>query len=179
MKKVFLIIILLCSFQSYSQLSFNRIYEKSGKKELTGELGTKTSYVKTYSNNLPVAVIADFFEKYPGVQDVAWFINEKNVTGYFQYKGQDITVSYKKDGFLLSTRKVYDRTRLSARISQYLEDEVGREYEVHMITELVKDDYTIYEVSLLSLQKLCIIQVCRNHDDERLSMVEKKILSNN
>lgn len=108
---------------------------------------------------------------------VSWFVDGKDITGHFYNDNEYISVLYKKNGRHAFTRKVYDSTRLDQRLVTYLEEEAGKEFSVNLVTEIVKEEGTVYEISLTSHKQICLIQIFAGKGDEKLRLIDKKFLT--
>ena len=129
-----------------------------------------------YSNNVRAAVIADFLERFGEVPNVSWYVDEKEVSAYFIHEEKQVTVQYQPDGLHLQTKKNYDGVNLDPRVSELLQRELGKKFSLNLVTEIIKDTYACYEVSLYSNTQLYFVRVYKNLDDETLAVVEKSLM---
>ncbi len=177
MKKIFLLLGIISYQTSYCQdmakttVSFTNINATNDKEN--DEISPNTilikrngQFIKTYLNNMPSAVMADFVKKFGDVDGVTWKIDDNDVNGYFSNNGQKIVVNYKKNGHLVSTRKTYAGNILPKNIRQYVQSELNKGYSINLVTEVVGELVTLYEVNLVNQNNISIVRLSRNKDAE-------------
>ncbi len=178
MKKIyFLLVLVSCrSFSQDAQIS-TTAYTTAGfvttDKIIPEETSTVNvllkkngAYIRGYRNNIPSAILSDFTRKYESAENANWKVDDHEVTCIFNFNGQKIIVAYKKNGYLLSTRKTYDSSKLHKTIKPFIRSEMDKGYRISLVTEVVSDAVTLYEISLTGQSKICIVRVSRNKDGE-------------
>ncbi len=185
MKKIYLLLGLV-SYQTFSQDSRKSI---PGRNEITftaavdivlpnDRLQSKVFlkkngiYVQAYINNIPSAVMGDFIKKYEEVKTVSWKVDDNEVTGYFYSNNEKTVVTYKKNGHLVSTRKTYDSTRLTRSVKAFLQAEINKGFSTNLITEVVDDQMTLYEVNMVNQSQICVVRLSKTKNGE-LEVTEK------
>ncbi len=177
MKKIYLLLGLISS-QSFSQdfaksnTNYTGINLTTQKNAIVESVPTTVlmkkngEYVKAYLNNIPSSVMADFAKRYDEIDGVTWKIDDNDITGYFNNNGQKTVVSYKKNGQLVSTRKTHDGSALSKSIRSFIQSDINKGFTINMVTEVVGELVTLYEVNLVDQQQIHIVRISRNKDAE-------------
>ncbi|HUR65758.1 MAG TPA: hypothetical protein VMZ03_05365 [Chitinophagaceae bacterium] len=173
MKRIFILMGLVCSyFFSQAQLSTAATFTETNFTDdrVPGKIMFKKNgqYVKAYLNNVPSAVLADFTKRYEDPSIVSWVIDESDITGYFNLDKESVIVSYKKDGYLVSIRKTYDSTKLVKQVRDFLHDELKKGYLINLVTEIIINDGTLYEVTLLKQQQVFVITLSKKRNGDIL-----------
>jgi hypothetical protein len=169
MKSQLLLALVILPVMSFSQLNSGFVFVKSEKRSVEVEDG---SYVKAYVNNIPSPVMTSFNELFPNAENVSWFINNMDVTGYFTHGEKDIAIHYKKDGFLYSIRKSYTPVLLEKKLSDFLTDEISSNYKAQFVTEVVKSNETLFEISFTNNIEWLIVRVGKSKN-EYFQLLEK------
>jgi len=183
MKKIYLLLGLV-STQCYSQdfvkntqaqSTFQINYNNEEPPEATTVLLKRNGvYVPAYRNNIPSAVLADFTRKFEKADAVAWKVDDNEVNGNFKMEEQKISVTYKKNGQLISTRKIYDGKSLNNALQYYIQSDLKKGFAINLVTEYTSDGTTLYEINLQNQKQINIIRLSKNKDGaieltERLS----------
>src|SRR5687767_7479617 len=134
MKALFLFALLFITTKNFSQIRLGSVYVKTERNFSEEKTNTRSTYVKAFANNIPTAVINDFSARYPGVEKISWYVNDKDVSGYFNNNDQQVTISYKKDGLFLYERKTYDGSKLNQLARDFLERETGFSFVISQVT---------------------------------------------
>jgi len=188
MKKIYLLLGLV-SYQSFSQDSqkstqvYNEIaltatIKKTPDNErMQSKVWLKKNgvFVKAYLNNIPSAVMADFIKRYTKVQYVNWKVDDDQVNGYFDYNNEKVAVTYKKNGYLLSTRKTYDSVNLSKSLRIYIQAELNKGFQINTITEVISGEVTLYEINLVDQQQICIVRLSKNKGGAYKDLLYKSV----
>jgi hypothetical protein len=173
MKQLFAIVFfLLISLQHEAQIMAGLsnpapTFNKTDVKVKKGK-----AYKDAYTNNVSSAVMGDFASRF-GEKNVSWYVDNKEVTGYFSDNGANYTVYYENERYL-KTRSVYDSSKLSVVVRDFLEEELGKTYKVNLVTEVKREEGFIYEISLSTDKKILVVKLEHPNGHMRPSLVEKK-----
>lgn len=170
--KIVMVIPVLFALQVYSQ-EFKKEFKLSSRKtELNTDnlvfdvsVNNKGKYSAAYTNNIPATIVRDFMGRYLGVSGARWYVDEKEVTAYFEFQLQSITLIYKKDGYLLSTRKIYDSSSLDPAVHTFLANEYLKGFVINLVTEVTREENKFYDISLFSQGKLQMIRLSQRKSD--------------
>jgi hypothetical protein len=148
MKAIYSFLILLISYDSFSQAELNGFSVQMDKRTRYTETEEKTNFTPAFINNIPGVVMIEFTKRYPEVTVVDWYISDKQVDGYFSCGEKNISIAYKKDGLFLYERRSYPGSYLDSKALDFLEKESGFSQPVKHVTEVIKTNETLYEVSI-------------------------------
>ena len=176
MKKIFIFMILLMSVNvraqdnHYNLFAINNImhFEVNIKKH-------SDVYTTGFINNVKTRVIRHFIKTFNNTTDVRWFIDEEGATAYFICNNEKVKVRYDKNGQHLSTRKTYDENKLDPLIAQWVKLEFGEEFVIYLVTEVIKDDNTIYEITLQNQFYWCIENLVKKKVPGLEKLCENKV----
>lgn len=171
MKLLFLVVFLCISTKHFSQVRLGSVFVKSENVEAETTV-ENSSYVKGFVNNIPSPVINDFLTRYPGAENVSWYINDKEVSGYFSQHDEQVSIAYKKDGLFLYERKTYEGSRLNQSARDFLERETGFSFLIKQVTQVTKENEEVYEVSFEDQKRWHIYRFGRK-TNEAYSLIEK------
>jgi hypothetical protein len=131
-------------------------------------------YVPAYRNNIPSAVLSDFTRKFENADAVSWKVDDNEVNGSFRLNNEKISVTYKKNGHLVSSRKTYDADKMNSALLYYVQSDIKKGFKINMVTEFTSDQTTLYEINLQNQKQINIVRLSKNKDGaievtERLS----------
>lgn len=174
---------LLCAVgvQSYSQAHLSSPESRNSTEDRNRfEVAVKKdkSFTEAYTNNIPAAVFADFIERYENPGAVSWIVDGNHITARFTRENEYIILWYNRNGSLLYTRKNYDSSKLDPDIGRFVRELIPHSYNFNLVTEIIKEKGTIYEISLVDARSTCILKVHKDMKTENMEVVDKKILSN-
>lgn len=177
MKKMLFILSLLISKENNSQIFRNESEFRYNYKRFEVRIKKGNIYSEAYKNNIRAYILRDFMRKFKYASDVRWYVDKSEITAFFTYENENITVLYKRDGSNILTRKNYNGSRLNPGVAAFLKQEIEASFVIDNVTELIMSNYTVFEVSFQSEKQLCIVQVYKNHEDESMEVIDKKLLT--
>jgi hypothetical protein len=173
MKQLFaLVFFLLISMQHEAQIMAGLSSPVPAVNKTDVKVKKGKAYKNAYVNNVSSAVAGDFASRF-GENNVNWFVDNKEVTGYFSDNGISHTVYYENERYL-KTRSVYDSSKLSVLVRDFLEQELGKTYKINLVTEVKREEGSIYEISLSNDKKILVVTLEHANGHIRPSLVEKK-----
>jgi hypothetical protein len=179
MKKIIISLYLLITLNVNSQIVRSKVIIPNTDNHFEVHLRKKNETSIGFTNNIKTFIIRDINRKYKNPPNILWFIDEEKVTAYFDYNSMHITEVYFKNGYHILTRKDYEKDKLDTSVLKLINDEVAANYSVYLVTELSRNDYTIYSISLESHEYWCIVQVIKNDDENAFKITDKQILRKN
>ena len=174
MKKILLPMFFLATIEAYSQVASNDLVIGNNNKYFDVRINKNNAFPGLI-NNVSTNVIRSFIDMFGCATAVNLFVNEQEATAYFNCDNVAVTVRYKRDGNLISTRKVYDGSKLQPLVADFLSREIKKGFVINLVTELIMGDNTIYEISLQDLSQWCFIQVYKNNENGELTIIDKKV----
>lgn len=177
MKKIFFPLCFFATMQGYSQFIRSELAIKENETNLKVWLKKNNIFIDSFTNDININVYRTFIDMFGSVPDVYWFIERKEFTSYFILDSISVIGRYKKNGTLISIRKNYDATKLNPEIINFLKQELGTSFRINLVTEILREDETIYEISLQNEKNWCIVQLYKNKENEKLRIVDKKLLT--
>src|SRR5688572_5911045 len=177
MKKIFFPLCLFAAMQGHSQFIRSELAIKENETHLNEWLKKNNLFISGFTNDINTNVYKTFIDMFGSVPGVYWFIEKMEITSYFILDSISVIGRYKKNGNLISIRKNYDASKLNLEITDFLKQELGTSFSVNLVTEILREDDTIYEISLQDKKRLCIVQLYKNKENEKLRIIDKKFLT--
>ena len=174
MKKILLPMFFLATMEAYSQVASNDLVIGNNNKYFDVKI-KKNNVFPGLINNVSTNVIRSFIDMFGCATEVNLFVNEQEATAYFICDNEAVTVRYKRDGNLISTRKVYEGSKLQPLIADFLSREIEKHFVINLVTELTMGDNTIYEISLQDQSHWCVLQIFRNDETGVLSIIGRNL----
>lgn len=172
MKQMLLLVFLLSSMQHEAQIMSGLTNPAPGIDKTDVKVKKGKDHKKAYANNVTSAVMGDFASRF-GENNVNWYVDNKEVTGYFSDNGINHTVYYENECYL-KTRTVYDSSKLSVLVRDFLEQELGKTYKINLVTEVKREEGSMYEISLSNDRNILVVTLEHANGHIRPSLVEKK-----
>ena len=176
MKKIFFFLFCLMATGIHSQVVRSEFVFGSKQSHIDVQIKKDKLFTVGFINNISANIWRDFSVTFKDPTDIRWYVEGKEITGYFNCDSEKIIVCYKKDGYLISTRKAYPGDKLDPLIAGFLSREMEKSFVVYLVTEVNKDDNTIYEISLQDEKSWCFVQIFRNTEREILEIIDKRII---
>jgi hypothetical protein len=176
MKPLLSFVLLALCLRLEAQISSGQPGQISGFTSASVKVGKDNSYKASFINNVPAVVMKDFFSRYDE-HAVSWFVEDRDVTGYF-YEEDVYHVIYYQNNMFLKTRSLYDSSHLSTSVYDFLQRELGKKkYKINLVTEVNWEDLRLYEISLVNGKKTCVVKIAANKDDANLSILDKTFMT--
>lgn len=177
MKKILFILALLTFKENYSQVFRNVVVIRHDDSRVDAGIKKNKTFSAVYANNISAIIIRDFMKKFENAKDVRWFVDDRKVKACFTNDKEYITVLYKTNGYLISTRKNFDGSRLNPGVAAFLNQELGTDFNVNLVTEITRGSDTVFEINLQNEKQICIVQLCKNKGDEELRIIDKRMMT--
>src|SRR6185369_15662480 len=146
MKKLFVPLFSILTITANPQISPAKfsIHHPDGFQYIT--MKTEKGLKAGYKNNISADILRHFSKLFDTTVDAEWLIDDEEVTA--SLKNENVMVRYKKNGCYVSTRKVYDGTKLDENILSFLSENVNADLVPNLVTELSSAENTAYEISM-------------------------------
>lgn len=132
--------------------------------------------ISGFKNNISANVYRTFYEMFENTEIVSWRVDAKEVTAFFKRDSESVIARFKKNGYLISIRKVYGIARLDSLVKDFIYREVDKDFSINLVTESTNENHTVYEISLFEKNRFYIIQVDKKQDGT-LSLISKTLLT--
>ena len=174
MKNVCPLALLIC-VHSYCQDLNRNIKEPSQSPTSQFDVSVRTpeGIAAAYVNNIPTAVMSSFLEDYDNSTDVSWVVDTRDVTAFFHKDDEDITLTYRNDGTLLCTRRVYEGKLLSRNIRNIVLEEAKKGFTLSYVTEVERGGKVSYEVSLQNETQWLVVRVVQEQGSQPVLISRK------
>jgi hypothetical protein len=171
MKKIFFLILQVATLNIWSQTNHDIMPLNSSLQNFDVViLNDNNPYRAGFRNDINVNAIRDFARSFENATDILWRISEKDISVSFSWNNESITSYYDRKGNHLSTRKTYTENQLDPLIADQIKKELGKDFSIYLVTEVIKRDNTIYEISLESCRYWCIVKLIKKKSGlEKLS----------
>ena len=131
-------------------------------------------YEPGFLNNIPSPVIQAFLKEYVDAVNVSWFIDEKQSTVYFNWSNELVIIKYNNNGSPINTRKTYTVEKLDRPFTDLLKREIGTKHDINYITEYLRDDMQVYEVSMSNDKEWVVVRLNRDKPTGSLVITGKQ-----
>jgi hypothetical protein len=174
MKKVFFFLFFFKTATGvYSQAVRSAMVFNGGESRIDVRLKKNNTFTAGFINNIRADIWRSFANRFNDSTDVHWFVNENEVTASFICDSENVMIKYKKDGSLIWTRKVYQSNKLDPLVTAFLDEEIEKRFIIYLVTEIIIDNNTIYEISLQHEKESCFLQILRDHERKELKLIDK------
>jgi hypothetical protein len=163
MKKIFAIVLLFVSLNIWSQTHKSSANKSSENFEVDIQ-SSDNLYYPGFKNDINIDVLRHFVKTFDDAQNILWRVNGKGTAVSFILKNQKGVSYYDNKGCHLSTIKYYDEKDLDPTVASFAKLEVGKDFSIYLVTELIRDDYVIYDISFQNSEYWCKVKLLRKAD---------------
>ena len=119
-------------------------------------------FVESYINNVDPYIVRYVTKNYQDAENLKWIVDEDGTEVTFDLEKKKILLIYDKNDVKLFTRLNYGEDELDKRIAGTAKKKAGKNYKIHLVTEIIYDDQITYEISLESEKDYCFIRITGN-----------------
>jgi hypothetical protein len=128
-----------------------------------------------FINDVNPKAMRHLMKSFQNAANIEWQIDEEDITADFTQDDERIKVRYDKNGYHLSTRKIYPGNKLEPFIAVMVRKEVDKNFGIYLVIELINGGKKDYEIILQNQQYWCLVRITQSKEGLLEKSAETKI----